>query len=452
MKRIGRRAKILVVVIVYFLVCLCVLLGRYAKNAEKWVVHPANQDVYQNGVPTGKGTVLSKDGTVLLTLDENGTSYAAKDALLRKATLHAVGDLNDNISTGVLKTKKAKLIGYDRINGTYSPFSLGDSVKLTIDAETSKAAYQALGNYNGAVGVYNYLTGEIICMVSKPSYDPMDPPDLDGDSYKGVYINRVVNGVYTPGSVFKLITSAAAIDTIDDIYDQTFTCRGGIEINGEWIACTGNHGEISFEEALAKSCNAAFAEISNQVGKETLLNYVQDAGVNNQFSISGIKTSKGNFGLSKADEVGLAWAGIGQYTDMVNPMQFLIYMGAIANGGTAVTPYYVDSTAKLLNQVKLDSKENRMLSQDTADQLKKLMRNNVESEYGDSRFDGLSICGKTGTAEVDDGRPHAWFVGFSDDPSVPLAFVVVVENGGSGTGTAIPVAQATLKAAAKAVE
>lgn len=449
MKRIGTRAKILVVVIIYFLVCLGVLFGRYFKNAEKWVAHPANQDVYQNGVPTGKGTVESKDGTVLLTLDENGTSYAEKDSLLRKSTLHVVGDLQDNISTGVLKTKKAKLIGYDWLNGTYNPLSMGNTVKVTIDSETSKAAYQALGNYDGAVGVYNYLTGEIICMVSKPSYDPLDPPNLNSDAYHGVYINRVVNGVYTPGSIFKIITSAAAIETIDDINNQTFTCNGGVEIGGEWISCLAHHGKIDFEEALAKSCNAAFAQIANQVGKKALLEQVEAAGVSQQFSISGVKTSKGNFGLSKANETDLGWAGIGQYTDMVNPMQYLIYMGAIANGGTAVTPYYVQSPMKLLNQVKLAPKESQMLKKETADQLKAMMRNNVKSEYGDSRFQGLSVCGKTGTAEVDDGRPHAWFTGFSDDPDIPLAFVVVVEHSGGGSSTAIPVAQKTLQAAAK---
>lgn len=452
MKRIGKRAKILLVVAVYFLACLCVFLGRYFSNAEEWVAHPANQDVYQNGQPTGSGSVVTADGETLLTLDENGTTYTGSDATLRRATLHAVGDVNDNIATGVLKTEKSKLIGYDLLNGTYSPLSNGNTVTLTIDADVSRTAYQALGNYNGTVGVYNYQTGEILCMVSKPSYDPLDPPNLNSDAYEGVYINRLFNGLYTPGSVFKLITAAAAIDTIDDIDSRTYTCNGGIEIGGEWIACTGNHGTITFEEALAKSCNAAFATISNEVGKEALLEHARDAGVQQRFSVSGVQTSRGNFGLSKADENGLAWAGIGQYTDMVNPMQYLIFMGAIANEGVAVTPYYVDSTfTSVLSRLSLVQQEERMLSADTANRLKELMRNNVESEYGDSRFGGLTVCGKTGTAEVDDGASHAWFVGFSEDPSVPLAIVVVVEHGGSGNGTAIPVAQQVLQAAAAAL-
>ena len=452
MKRIGRRAKILLVVAVYFLACLCVFLGRYAAGAERWVAHPANQDVYQNGLPTGSGSVVTADGETLLTLDENGTTYTGEDALLRKATLHAVGDVGDNIATGVLKTEKSKLIGYDIVNGVYSPLSAGDTVTLTIRADVSRAAYQALGSYNGTVGVYNYQTGEILCMVSKPSYDPLDPPDLTGDAYEGVYINRLFHGLYTPGSVFKLITAAAAIDTLEDLDSRTYTCNGGIEIGGEWIACTGNHGTVSFEEALAKSCNAAFAEIANEVGKDALLEHAQDAGVQQRFTVSGVRTSKGNFGLSKADETGLAWAGIGQYTDMVNPMQYLIYMGAIANGGVAVTPYYVDDTfTSLLSRLHLSQQESRMLSAETAERLKQLMRNNVVSEYGDSRFEGLSICGKTGTAEVDDGASHAWFVGFSEDPQTPLAFVVVVEHGGRGSSTAIPVAQETLRAAVAAL-
>lgn len=451
MRRIGRRAKIFAVVIVYFLTCSTVFLVRYAKDGSGWVVHPANQNVYANGELKEGGTILSADGTELFSL-ENG--YADGETL-RKATLHAVGDKSDSINTGVIKTNKAKLIGYDFINGVFQPFEGGTQITLTLDADTCRAAYNALGSRKGTVGVYNYKTGEIICMVSKPSFDPENVPDLSGKAYEGVYVNRLTGGVYTPGSVFKLVTAAAAIDTIPNLYSRTFTCKGGTTIGGEWIKCSGNHGNVDFATALAHSCNAAFAELSVEIGKETLAEYAAKSGVGKQFSINGVDTSMGKFRVENAAAAELAWAGIGQYTDLVNPMGYMIYMGAVANGGRAVTPYYIKEikTAYGLPQYfHFPSKEGRMLSEETAASLKSLMRNAVKVEYGESGFSGMELCAKTGTAEVDDGAPHAWFTGFLDREDTPLAFVVVVENGGSGKGTALPVARTVLQTALKAFE
>jgi len=444
MKRIGTRAKILVVVFLYVLVCSGVFLFRYVKNAEKWVSHPANGDVYQNGQLKRTGSVLSADGTVLF----SGNGYN-KDTELRKATLHAVGDAADSINTGVIKTQKAALISYNFIDGVYSPTGQGGTVSLTLDAKTQKAAYAALGSSNGTVGIYDYKTGRILCMVSKPSFDPQRVPDLDKDTYKGVFVNRLTGGVYVPGSVFKLITAAAAIENISDIGERTFTCNKGAEFGGQWVSCPNNHGKVDFDTALAKSCNAAFGEIAIELGRDTLDRYAGKAGVGKRFSIDGVQTSKGMIRVDKATKTELAWAGIGQYTTLVNPMQYMIFMGAIASGGAAPTPYYIESVKTsygLPQQIRVPSPQS-LLKKETADRLKGMMRNNTKTVYGDAQFSGWNLCAKTGTAEVEDGKPHAWFVGFLDNEETPLAFVVVVEHGGSGSGTALPVAKKALAAA-----
>jgi len=449
MKLIAARAKILILVVVYFLVCSSVFLYQYAKSAGQWVVHPANQNIYYDGELIKGSEIYSADGTLLFKSDSGGSSYA-EDWTLRLATLHTVGDLSGNIDTGVLDLYKTSLIGYDLLNGVFNPSEKGGAARVTLDANTCITAYNALGEYNGTVGIYNYKTGEILCMVSKPTFDPHDMPDLGSPEYEGVYINRLTGGVYTPGSVFKLITTAAALENIPDIWSRQFTCEGGIQIGDEWLDCSGYHGDIDFETALAVSCNAAYATLANELGAQTLEEYASAAGVGKQFKINRAYTSTGRFDASAAKKPELGWAGIGQYTTLVNPMQYMIYMGAIANGGKATTPYYVSSVKNsfgIPRYFHIPSKQARMLEPQTANDLKTLMRNNAVYGYDDYSFEGLELCGKTGTAQIEGDDAHAWFTGFLDNPDYPLAFVVVVEHGDHGYSAAIPVARQAIYAA-----
>ena len=143
----------------------------------------------------------------------------------RRATVHAVGDPGGNIASGAINVFKSQLIGYDILNGTYDNSSQGKKIRLTIDAEANVAAYEALGGRTGLVGVYNYKTGEVLCMVSTPTFDPADrlPDEDDGEGY---YFNNFLDGKLTPGSTFKLVTAAAVIDNIDNRDSYTFDCDG----------------------------------------------------------------------------------------------------------------------------------------------------------------------------------------------------------------------------------
>ena len=131
----------------------------------------------------------------------------------------------------------------------------------------NEIAYDALDGHSGTVAVYNYETGDVICMVSSPSFDPADPPDLSesDEGYEGVYINRFLSSVYTPGSVFKIVTAAAAIENIDDIYERDFECSGSLDVGGDSVTCTSAHGSLKFEDALAVSCNCAFAQLALEI-------------------------------------------------------------------------------------------------------------------------------------------------------------------------------------------
>ena len=450
MKQIKLRAFIMIILSALFMGGLAVLCLFYVVDGSDWALYPANQHIYSNGTIIQAGKITDRNDKILAQT-VNGIREYNSDKSIRMATLHAVGDFNGFIKTGLHSSYIDKLTGYNKLNGTYSYSKKGNNVKITLDSSVCVTAAEALGSRSGTVGVYNYKTGEVICMVSTPSYDPNSNDDTkkakDGE-YKGVFINRFLSSTFTPGSTFKLVTTAASIDTFPDAYERKYTCNGGVEIDGEWISCLGHHGTLTLKDALAKSCNAYFSQLAVDLGGDVLTEYAEKAGFNQSFSMDGISAKKSFFDVSDGKDIDFAWAGMGQYTDMMNPLQYLTFMGAIANGGVPEKPYMV-SSVKTQSGIPLKfsfgGTGSRMLSQETAEKITKLMENNVTQTYGKWSFPGLNVCAKSGTAEVKDERPHAVFVGFNNDDDLPLAFVVLVENSGSGAHVAGPVANKVLQ-------
>jgi len=355
-----------------------------------------------------------------------------------------------NISTGANRVYPDKLAGYNLITGTYSLSGEGRNVYLTVDADLCEAADEALYGRSGTVGVYNYQTGEIICLVSSPNYDPYDPPQLDADDTSGIYINRFFSASFSPGSIFKLVTAAAAIENKSDYSSWTVECEGEIDYgSGDEVTCMGHHGEISLKQALADSCNCYFGKLAEELGPDIMNEYVEKTGLTKNRKIDGITTAAGSFEFPDSG-VNLAWAGIGQHKDLVNPCTMMMYMGAIANGGQAVKPRLIEDVRftvfNLPASLPGKSRDISMIDEETADILKGYMRYNVEDNYGTYNFPDLNICAKSGTAEVGaDQTPNAWFSGFLDDEDHPYAFIVLVENGGSGSSVAGSVANKVLQ-------
>lgn len=442
MKILSRRGAILLLFLLAFLTGFGFFVQSYTAKAAAWVKYPANRHYYVNGQPI-VGTVYDRNGLVLAQTVNGVRKYNA-NAAIRTALMQDVGDSAGNVSTGVQAVFADRLSGWNLVNGAFRLNTSGKDIRLTLDANLCATAYQALAGRSGAVGVYNYRTGEILCMVSSPSFDPENPPDITADTakYEGVYRNRFLSGTYTPGSVFKLVTSAAAIDSIPDINKKTYDCTGVLTVGPDKVTCPEVHGVVNFKEALADSCNVAFGQISLQLGSATLQAYAQKAGFNSALRVDGIPTVAGRVDLSKAKGANLAWAGIGQYTDTANPLNFMAYVGAIANGGMRVNPRILTDSQTVTAPV---------LSAATAKQLGDMMRNNVVSNYGDGNFKGLQLCAKTGTAQLAPGqKSDAWFAGYMARSDCPLAFVVVVEHGGWGISAASPIANKVLQAAVKA--
>lgn len=235
------------------------------------------------------------------------------------------------------------------------------------------------------------------------------------------------------------MTAAAAIENIPDIYERSFYCEGTYTIAGVDINCSGTHYTQTFEQALANSCNCAFAQIAVMLGQDTLLKYVKDFGFLSAHSLDGIPTAAGTFPTEFVGDPELAWAGIGQSTDTVCPYTMLRYVSAIANNGVLCEP-------KLIADGKVAVKS-RLIEAGTAGKLQEMMSYNVSASYGNDRFPGLKLCAKSGTAELGDGTSHAWFTGFLQDEAHPYAFVVIIERGGGGLTNAGAVANTLLQAA-----
>lgn len=455
MKKLAKRTVASMVVLALFWAGFGVYLVKLLIGGNKWAAFPVNSHVYADGVLVA-GTIVDADG-VTLASEQDGKRIYSPDYMTRVSTLHVVGDVMGNIGTGLLSTYKTQLMGYSILDGVYSPDGRGNTVYTTIDSRLCNTALRALGSRSGAVTVYNYKTGDIVCMVSTPGFDPADPPDLNAAGanarYEGAYINRALSATYSPGSIFKTVTLMAAIEKLPDLWDMTFTCTGSVEIGGEVITCSGVHGRENIHDAYAHSCNVAFAELALRLGGEAIARAAQSAGLLDRFSTSGIPVAAGRFDAAGPGTVDLGWSGVGQYMDLVNPLAMARFMGAIANGGATVNPRLVSAVTTPLG-LSLPGygrgASHRLISKSTAETLQKMMRYNVESYYGNGRFPGLTVCGKTGTAEMGPGQaPHAWFTGFLEDDAHPYAFSVIIEHGGTGLSEATKVANAVLQQAVK---
>lgn len=448
MKITAKRAAIVYALIAAFLAGVCFFVVSLVLNGGEWSSNKANRHIYRGGTIVNAGAIYDKNGVALAISSDNERIFSS-DSAVRKSVLHVVGDTAGVISTGTHYLYRDVLSGYSRIEGIYNlkRSGTGTDITLNIDSEANKTAYEALGEYNGAVAVYNYKTGQLLCSVSKPAYDINNKPDdlLTNEKYTGVFLDKVVSGIYTPGSIMKIVTAGCAIENIPDIYTRTFECDGKYETGDGTVICNGEHGKQDFQKAMNNSCNCAFAEISIELGADKLRAYAESLGFNSQLYAKEIRLTKSRFEPSSTSKAELGWAGIGQSTTYVNPAHFLALVGAIANGGTGYAPDRIRSTGTVSQIMGRMPQECVKMNPETAAKLAVLLRSNVEDKYGDGKFKNLQMCGKTGTAQIDNAKSHSWFVGYSQREDLPLAVVCIAEHGGQGSGVASTVSNKVMQ-------
>lgn len=450
MRKIEHRVRLCTILLLAFVLGMVLFLYRYHKDSKNWYIQTFNGHLYSQTGELLAGTICDRNGTVLSTVNDKERTYSYSP-LIRKATLHIIGDPNRMIGTGAVYGLRNYLLTYDEKNGATTLEQQGNTVTLSIDSAACVAAYQALGDAVGCVGVYNYKTGEILCLVSTPTFDPENiPEDLEtNEAYKGVYVNRFISSTFTPGSVFKTLTLQAALEQIPDVESRTFTCEGSVRVGDNVVTCTKAHGEQTLTEAYANSCNCAFSVLASEIGGETLSLYVNQAGLTRSYEFPNFSSAKGTFELASASTYQVGWAGVGLYHNLVNPCSLMVYLGAIANGGKAAKPSFIHSVTTnegLPVEIPKTEQTDYLLLPSTADSLKDYLINNVDTVYGHDRFPSVIMGAKTGTIEQKTGLSNCWFTGFLDSEEYPYAFVVYMENAGSGNRVAGAVAGAVLNA------
>ena len=427
MKRIQRRAAAVLVLCALIAAGMGVLLLRLALRGGRWAAYSANEHVYEKGV-LAAGRIVDRNGVLLIDAAHGDYQYAQEEAV-RFASLHAVGDQRGQVALTAFSLYAADMVAYSPVSGTDGE---GGEVKLSLDSRLQAGAWYALNGRRGAVVVLNYETGEILCMVSSPSYDPLYGPRTEKD---GMYINRCVGAAFIPGSVFKLVTLTAAREHMPDLEERVFTCQGELDVGGEIVHCTGVHGEQTIEQALANSCNCAFGQIAMELGGQVIRDTASRLGVEGSLPYCGGETAAGRFDVAARHSAAEAWSGIGQYNDLVTPYAMARLCAAVANGGAA-------REAVLLAGEK--GAETRLMEPETAEFVGQCMNYNVVYAYGKGNFPWLDLCAKTGTAELGDGSTHAWFVGYLRS-GAPVAFAVMLERGGGGLAQAGAVANHILQ-------
>ena len=427
MKKITTRAVSVLLIAMLVIAGMNVYVLHYISDGRKWALTFARLNSDSSGM------IVDRNGVRLAYFDSEQTLFA-DDELTRLANYHVTGDYWGRTGTGLLSAYWANAQAFSLLTGTTHA---RDSVlSLSVDAELNKVAYRALGEQVGAAMLLNYKTGEVLVMVSTPSIDPADPNAIPAP---GAFINRCLSAAYTPGSVFKLVTAAAALECLSGVFIDSYYCEGEYEVAGVPISCTRPHGMQTFEQALSNSCNVVFSQFAIRIGQERLLDYVRSFGFLDRQKLDVLNCVAGSFPTEFVGDPELGWAGIGQSTDTVCPYTMLRYVAAIANGGVLAEP--------TLLRRDTPTAETRLLQPYTANTLSWMMNYAVAEHYGPENFPGLNLCAKTGTAELGDGSSNGWFAGFLDDEAHPYAFVVMIERGGYGIVSAAPVANTILQAA-----
>jgi len=404
-----------------------------------------------------RGDILSADGKTLATTktaDSTETRYYPFGSVFAHVVGYSTRGITglESVANSYLLSSHSNLI-LQAADSLQDKKILGDTVVTTLDSKLQQVAYDAMGDYKGAVVVMNPKTGAVLAMVSKPDYDPNQIADiwdqLTSDTSNSNLVNRATQGLYPPGSTFKIITSLEYIRENPSTYSKfTYDCDSVYTVGDYSIKCSHStsHGEQDFTQAFANSCNGAFAKIGQTLNFAKVYNLCSEFGYNQTLPIS-LLSKASSFTVKDSSSLwDVLQSSIGQGTTTVTPLQNLLVAATVANNGVMMKPYLIDHVEDTDgNTVETFSPETNatIMTSSEAAILKKMMRAVVTEGTGTkAQGEGYTVAGKTGSAEWATGKdPHAWFVGFANVEDPEIAVCVIVEQGNSGGSTAAPIAK-----------
>ena len=414
-----------------------------------------------------RGSVYASDSETLLAstethLDENGSVVQIRNYPFGRMYAHAVGyslmggsSLEEYFKYDLLHSNLplSEKVRYDNRENADERLYPGNNLITTLDPAIQEACYEAMGDYEGAVIVTEPKTGRILAMVSKPDFDPNnianDWEDLINDNESGTLLNRVTQGLYPPGSTFKIVDCIDLLqENPDAAEDYSYSCSGVFEQNGESIHCYDYevHGDVDLKESFAHSCNSSFANIGvNLLSTDSMSSTLRALLFNAKlpYDLPYVRSS-----INMPDTLsteGIMQMSIGQGTTSMTPLHLNMITSAVANGGILMKPHLVDELHDAKGRMlKVYSPEEygSLMPAATAGKVAEFMRavvtDGTAGSLNDREYDA---AGKTGSAEFDNNKSsHAWFTGFApyDDPQICVT--VLIEGKGMGSSYAVPVA------------
>lgn len=411
-----------------------------------------------------RGQILGSNNEVLAETVEHSDGTSERVYPYRNIFSHIVGR-NSNGKTGIESLENFKLLTSNSnpikkiVNELAGEKNIGDNIVTTLDVNLQKVAYEALGDRKGAVVVMEPSTGKILAMVSKPDYDPNTVDAnwsslIDDSENNSALINRATQGLYPPGSIFKILTSLEYIRENPKSYnDYIYECVGKDTFEDTVINCYNNtiHGTEDLMKSFAKSCNSSFSNIGMQLNINSFRNLCEKFLFNSPLPTK-LTYNQSSFVLNKDSSTGeIAQTAIGQGKTQISPFHAALIVSAIANGGTLMNPYVVDHIENYTgDMVKkyLPSTYDTLMTSKEAGILTKFMEEVVNSGTATAlKNSNYTVAGKTGSAEFDSSKPaHAWFVGFAEKDNSQIAVSIIVEGVGTGSQYAVPIANKLFQA------
>lgn len=445
--------RVLIVVSALFLALLTYLLYFNMFEAEKLSTHPYNRRQWDGEKYVTRGKIYDRNGLILAETVKDGDSIHRVYSQGRLYS-HVIGYCSQVYGKSLIEREfDRELIGKDDIDLFNGDKKKGFDLNLTIDNSVQSYAYDRMQGRRGALVAMNPKTGEIIAMVSLPDFDP-DSATLEGqwnaivEQEDAPLIPRAVQGLYPPGSTYKIVTAALAYE--NGMKDRIFEDTGAFEAGSFKVENYNNkkHGEISLDRAFDVSSNQVFCTVGYELGGEKINEISKRFGINSALDFDiPVKDSRIEYEQIAKEDAALI--GIGQGQLLTTPLQMAMICSAVANDGYMVKPYIVDSVSKEGTVISQTQQKiiAQPISKECAEYIQQLMIGAVQNGTGSrAQINGVTVAGKTGTAENGTDKDHAWFVGYAPAEDPQIAIAVVLENDGtSGGDAAAPIAGNVMK-------
>ena len=460
-----------------FTALFAVLIGNITYiqviKASEYQDMPSNNHTINKARYIKRGSIITADGLTLAESIQQADGTYARSYPNGNLAAHVVGYYSQQYGTmGIENTQNDTLTGskdysswQNALNSLAGISEPGNSVQLTIDSRIQRAAEQALAGRVGAIVALDPRSGAVLAWASAPTFDntniqaAIEAANASGGADTSMY-DRATLALYTPGSTFKVLTLASALENGLATLDTTYDSPGRMEIGGADVVSIGErgHGKISLAKAFALSSNTVFGQVADGLGAEKLVATARAFGYGQQLGLDFTTAASVMPNPEEMTEWELAWAGAGQPVGQghtpgpqATVMQNALMAATIANNGIAMNPYVVSQILAPDGTV-LKTTHGRSLGQavssGTAEQVKQAMLDVVQNGTGSAAaIAGVKVAGKTGTAETNNANANSTFVGFAPYDTPTVAIAVVIEQNAKGEESAAAIGGQVLRAA-----